>query len=78
MSAPSGASTAPHTGKPRLRQAKKLLHRLSSSVLHCKRRILHCDALQAAGAAAVLSASLLCAFPAVAELNKFEQAAGGE
>ena len=54
------------------------LHCLLGAVLHCKRRILRCDALQAAGAAAVLSASLLCAFPAVAELNKFEQAAGGE
>ena len=54
------------------------LHGLLGTVLHCKRRILHRDVLQAAGTAAVLSASLLCAFPAVAELNKFEQAAGGE
>ena len=54
------------------------LYRCFGAVLRCKRRILRCDVLQVAGTAAVLSASLLCAFPAVAELNKFEQAAGGE
>ena len=35
-------------------------------------------AVQGAGAAALLSAVLLCSGPAYADLNKFEQAAGGE
>lgn len=36
------------------------------------------ELLQGAGAAALLTAALLCSGPALADLNKYEQAAGGE